>query len=104
MSHDQERVLKAEAALPDSTRQGVLRRLRRLEGQVRGVQRMVEEGRDCQEMLHQIAAVEAAARSLGGGGAGALCAELPARAAGQPFPGRGPGAGASGRAAAVVME
>jgi len=65
MSHDQKRVLKAEAALPDSTRQGVLRRLRRLEGQVRGVQRMVQEGRDCQEMLHQIAAVEAAARSLG---------------------------------------
>jgi DNA-binding FrmR family transcriptional regulator len=65
MSGEQERVMTLDTALPETTRQGVLRRLRRLEGQVRGVQRMVEEGRDCQEMLHQIAAVEAAARSLG---------------------------------------
>jgi len=55
----------AGTALPEPTLHGVLRRLRRLEGQVRGVQRMVQEGRDCQEMLHQIAAIEAAARSLG---------------------------------------
>lgn len=53
-------------ALPGKTQADVLRRLRRLEGQVRGVQRMVQEGRGCQEVLDQIAAIEAAARSLGG--------------------------------------
>ncbi len=52
--------------LPREAQAGVLRRLRRLEGQVRGVQRMVQEGRDCQEVLDQVAAIEAAARSLGG--------------------------------------
>lgn len=62
---EQERGVAPAVAIPEAVRQGVLRRLRRLEGQVRGVERMVEEGRDCQETLHQIAAVEAAARSLG---------------------------------------
>ncbi len=53
-------------AMPQQTQADIMRRLRRLEGQVRGVQRMVQEGRDCQEVLDQIAAIEAAARSLGG--------------------------------------
>jgi DNA-binding FrmR family transcriptional regulator len=39
----------------------LLRRLRRIEGQTRGVARMIEEGRDCQEVLQQLAAVRAAA-------------------------------------------
>lgn len=39
----------------------LLRRLRRIEGQARGVARMVEEGRDCQEILQQLAAIRAAA-------------------------------------------
>jgi CsoR family transcriptional regulator, copper-sensing transcriptional repressor len=38
-------------------------RLRRIEGQVRGLQRMVEEQRYCPEILQQISAVQA---SLGG--------------------------------------
>lgn len=38
----------------------VLLRLRRIEGQVRGVQRMVEEGRDCRDIVNQIAAIKAA--------------------------------------------
>ena len=36
-------------------------RLKRIEGQVRGVQRMVEEGRDCRAFLNQLTAVRAAA-------------------------------------------
>ena len=36
------------------------RRLRRIEGQVRGLQGMVEEDRWCPEILQQIAAVQAA--------------------------------------------
>jgi CsoR family transcriptional regulator, copper-sensing transcriptional repressor len=35
-------------------------RLRRIEGQVRGVERMVEEDRYCIEVLTQIAAIQAA--------------------------------------------
>ncbi|MGQ9648470.1 MAG: metal-sensitive transcriptional regulator, partial [Thermodesulfobacteriota bacterium] len=34
----------------------VLMRLRRIEGQLRGIQRMVEEGVPCPEILTQIAA------------------------------------------------
>ncbi len=41
--------------------QQLIRRLRRLEGQVRGVERMIREGRDCQEVLEQLAALRAAA-------------------------------------------
>ena len=36
-------------------------RLKRIEGQVRGVQRMVEEGRDCRAILNQLTAVRSAA-------------------------------------------
>jgi len=39
----------------------LLRRLRRIEGQARGVARMIEEGRDCREVLQQLAAIRAAA-------------------------------------------
>lgn len=38
----------------------VLMRLRRIEGQLRGIQRMVEEGVSCPEILTQIAAATAA--------------------------------------------
>ncbi|WDT94109.1 metal-sensitive transcriptional regulator [Thermoleophilum album] len=38
----------------------VLKRLRRIEGQVRGIQRMVEEERYCIDVLTQISAVQAA--------------------------------------------
>jgi len=65
MARSSEEAAALGTPLPEGTQEEMLRRLRRLEGQVRGVQRMVREGRDCQEMLHQIAAVEAAARSLG---------------------------------------
>jgi CsoR family transcriptional regulator, copper-sensing transcriptional repressor len=42
------------------TKDQLLKRLRRIEGQVRGVQRMVEEDRWCPDILQQIAAVNAA--------------------------------------------
>jgi CsoR family transcriptional regulator, copper-sensing transcriptional repressor len=41
-------------------REALLKRLRRLEGQVRGVQRMVEEDRYCIDIVTQITAVQAA--------------------------------------------
>src|SRR6187200_1829631 len=40
-------------------------RLRRLEGQVRGVQRMIEEDAYCVDVLTQLSAIIAAARGVG---------------------------------------
>ncbi len=37
------------------------KRLKRLEGQVRGVQKMLDEDRECQEIVQQLAAVRSAA-------------------------------------------
>jgi CsoR family transcriptional regulator, copper-sensing transcriptional repressor len=41
------------------------RRLRKVEGQVRGLQRMIDEGRDCEEVLRQISAAAKALRRVG---------------------------------------
>lgn len=43
----------------------VLQRLRRIEGQVRGIQRMIEEGVSCQDILTQVAAATAAIKRVG---------------------------------------
>mgnify|MGYP000895683628 CR=1 FL=1 len=50
--------------ISEATRADVLVRLRRIEGQVRGVQRMVEENRDCRDIVVQLAAVKASVASL----------------------------------------
>jgi len=42
-----------------------LKRLRRIEGQVRGLQRMVEEERYCAEIMMQIASAQQALRAVG---------------------------------------
>ena len=45
----------------DATQQqGLVTRLNRIEGQVRGIRRMVQESRRCLEILQQLAAAEAA--------------------------------------------
>ena len=44
-----------------SAKSEILRRMRRIEGQARGVARMIEEDRDCGEILQQMAAVRSAA-------------------------------------------
>ncbi|MFC4076568.1 metal-sensitive transcriptional regulator [Salinithrix halophila] len=46
-------------------KESLLRRLRRVEGQIRGVQKMVEEDRYCMDVLVQLAAVKSAANSIG---------------------------------------
>ena len=44
----------------------IMNRLKRLEGQVRGVIKMVEEGKDCREVVTQLSAVRSASdRSIG---------------------------------------
>jgi CsoR family transcriptional regulator, copper-sensing transcriptional repressor len=42
-----------------------LRRLRRIEGQVRGLQKMVEEDRYCADIMTQISSVHEALRAVG---------------------------------------
>jgi len=44
----------------EKNRTAVLNRLRRIEGQVRGVAQMLEQDRYCIDILHQIQAVKAA--------------------------------------------
>ena len=43
-----------------ATKDQLLKRLRRIEGQIRGVERMVEDDRYCIDVLTQISAVQAA--------------------------------------------
>ena len=52
--------------LEGDARGAAMRRLSRIAGQVKGLQRMVEEGRYCIDVLQQIAAVEAALHRVGG--------------------------------------
>jgi DNA-binding FrmR family transcriptional regulator len=42
----------------------LLKRLRRIEGQVRGVAKMVEDDRDCQDIIQQLAAIRSAAQQV----------------------------------------
>ena len=54
---------KAVAVDPD-IKSANLKRLRRIEGQVRGIQRMVEEDRYCADVLTQIASIQEALRGV----------------------------------------
>lgn len=44
----------------EKTRTDLLNRLKRAEGQLRGIQRMIEEGQPCQDIASQMAAVRKA--------------------------------------------
>src|SRR5205085_9703223 len=55
---------KAVAVDPEAKDRN-LKRLRRIEGQVRGLQKMVEEDRYCADVMTQIASVHEALRSVG---------------------------------------
>lgn len=50
--------------LEGKEKQSVLNRLRRIEGQVKGVANMVEEGRYCIDILNQTSAISAALRNV----------------------------------------
>ena len=56
--------MKATAVDPD-IKAANLRRLRRIEGQVRGLQKMVEEDRYCADIITQVASVQEALRGVG---------------------------------------
>lgn len=43
-----------------ATKEELQKRLRRIEGQVRGVEKMLEADRDCHEIIQQLSAIKAA--------------------------------------------
>jgi len=51
-------------AVDPEIKTGVLHRLRRIEGQVRGLQRMVDEERYCADVMTQVASVQEALRGV----------------------------------------
>ena len=51
-------------AMDDKTKENCIRRLSRIEGQVRGVAAMVSDERYCIDILNQIAAVQSALRKV----------------------------------------
>ncbi len=60
----QAKIRQAGLAVRDETKQGVQRRLGRIEGQVRGIARMVEEDRPCIDVITQLSAIRAALRRV----------------------------------------
>ena len=52
-------------AVDADIKNGNLKRLRRIEGQVRGLQRMVESDRYCADIMMQVASVQEALRGVG---------------------------------------
>ncbi|HEX6590129.1 MAG TPA: metal-sensitive transcriptional regulator [Longimicrobiales bacterium] len=62
-AHDGDGGRKAAGVDPDIKDRN-LKRLRRIEGQVRGLQRMVEEDRYCGDIMTQISSVHEALRSV----------------------------------------
>lgn len=53
------------SAVPTQQQAAILNRLRRAEGQLHGVIRMIEDGRDCQDVVPQLAAVTKAVERAG---------------------------------------
>lgn len=45
------------------TKENLIHRLKRIEGQVRGVQTMLDDERDCQEIMQQLTAIHSAVQS-----------------------------------------
>ena len=50
--------------LPQEARDDLIKRLRKIEGQAQGIQRMLLEGRDCREVLNQLSSVRAATQRV----------------------------------------
>lgn len=49
----------------DETRKGVVNRLKTIKGHIAGVEKMVEEGKSCDDILLQIAAIKASVHKVG---------------------------------------
>jgi DNA-binding FrmR family transcriptional regulator len=55
----------AVVPLTDEEKDKVMNRLKRIEGQVRGIQKMVDEDRYCVDILVQISAIQSALKNVG---------------------------------------
>ncbi len=51
--------------MADEPKQDVILRLKKIEGQVRGLQRMIDEGKECAEVVHQLSAARKALDKVG---------------------------------------
>jgi len=49
----------------DISKDALLKRLKRIEGQVRGIQKMIDEDRDCPSIMIQLAAVRSGIEGVG---------------------------------------
>ena len=47
------------------SQEALLKRLRRIEGQIRGIEKMIEDGRDCVSLVIQLAAVRSGIEGIG---------------------------------------
>ena len=61
VAHDERKAVGVDAGIKERN----LKRLRRIEGQVRGLQKMVEEDRYCADVMTQISSVHEALRGVG---------------------------------------
>lgn len=52
-------------AVDEAARRAMVNRLKRLEGQVRGLQSMIESGKPCDEVLTQLMAAKSALNQIG---------------------------------------
>lgn len=52
------------ARIEEAARTALATRLKSIEGQARGIQRMLDDGRDCQAILDQLAALRAASHAV----------------------------------------
>lgn len=52
--------------LSDEVRKDMHARLSRIEGQAKGIQKMIDDDRDCESVMNQIASIKAAVNSLSG--------------------------------------
>jgi DNA-binding FrmR family transcriptional regulator len=63
-SHDVDLAGRKAVAVEPGIKASNLRRLRRIEGQIRGLQRMVEEDRYCADILTQVSSAQEALRAV----------------------------------------
>jgi DNA-binding FrmR family transcriptional regulator len=64
MGYTSSRPRRKAIAVSPGVRASNLKRLRRIEGQVRGLQKMVEEDRYCPDIIAQVASVQQALRGV----------------------------------------
>jgi DNA-binding FrmR family transcriptional regulator len=51
--------------LPDTVTDDLRKRLRRVEGQIRGIEKMLDEGRECRDLVTQLSAANKALEQVG---------------------------------------